>query len=49
MAVEPSGVREGLRVEGLVSAQEKAIALFAEVEARALVAPGVSACGAGGR
>ncbi|WP_329490400.1 aminopeptidase P family protein [Kitasatospora sp. NBC_01246] len=41
MAVEPSGAQEVRRVEGLVSAQEKAIALFAEAEARELVAPGV--------
>ncbi|MFF1905610.1 M24 family metallopeptidase [Kitasatospora sp. NPDC058218] len=41
MAVEPSTAQEARRVEGLVSAQEKAIALFAEVEARALVVPGV--------
>ncbi|MFD7915817.1 M24 family metallopeptidase [Streptomyces sp. NPDC059752] len=31
---------EGRRVHGLVSAQEKAIALFEEVQARGLVAPG---------
>ncbi|MEU8827341.1 M24 family metallopeptidase [Streptomyces sp. NPDC048636] len=35
MAVEESG-----RIAGLIAAQEKAIALFAEVEARGLVAPG---------
>lgn len=35
------GTQEGLRAEGLVAAQEKAIALFAEVETRGLVAPGV--------
>ncbi|MER7908865.1 M24 family metallopeptidase [Streptomyces sp. NPDC096068] len=33
---------ENKRVAGLVAAQEKAIALFAEVEARGLVAPGRS-------
>ncbi|MFG3056158.1 M24 family metallopeptidase [Kitasatospora sp. NPDC048239] len=41
MAVETSQAREIERAEGLVAAQEKAIALFAEVEARGLVAPGV--------
>ncbi|MFD9903403.1 M24 family metallopeptidase [Streptomyces sp. NPDC059063] len=40
MAVEPSGPDEARRVDGLVAAQENAIALFAEVEARGLVAPG---------
>jgi Xaa-Pro aminopeptidase len=35
------GVLEDRRVEGLVAAQERAIALFAEVEARGLVAPAV--------
>ena len=39
MTVE-RGVSEDRRVEGLVAAQEKAIALFAEVEARGLVVPG---------
>jgi Xaa-Pro aminopeptidase len=33
--------QEGRRAEGLVAAQEKAIRLFAEVEARGLVAPGL--------
>ncbi|MFF2040185.1 M24 family metallopeptidase [Kitasatospora sp. NPDC058170] len=42
MAVEISqAAREAGRAEGLVAAQEKAIALFAEMEARGLVAPGV--------
>ncbi|MFJ9950408.1 M24 family metallopeptidase [Kitasatospora sp. NPDC091207] len=41
MTVEPSGAQEARRVEGLVSAQEKAITLFAEIEARGLVVPGV--------
>ncbi|MFC0844194.1 M24 family metallopeptidase [Streptomyces noboritoensis] len=36
-----TGAEEARRVAGLVAAQEKAIALFAEVEARGLVAPGV--------
>lgn len=35
------GAGEAARVAGLVAAQEKAVALFAEVEARGLVAPGV--------
>ncbi|WP_240361939.1 M24 family metallopeptidase [Streptomyces sp. MBT27] len=38
--LEP-GAAEARRVEGLVAAQAKAVALFAEVEARGLVAPGV--------
>ncbi|MFD9792515.1 M24 family metallopeptidase [Streptomyces sp. NPDC059070] len=41
MAIEVSVPDEDARVAGLVAAQEKAIALFAEVEARGLVAPGV--------
>ncbi|MGW8378221.1 M24 family metallopeptidase [Streptomyces sp. ODS28] len=36
-----SDAEEARRVAGLVEAQEKAVALFAEVEARGLVAPGV--------
>ncbi|MFE0171330.1 M24 family metallopeptidase [Streptomyces sp. NPDC059002] len=36
-----AGTDEARRVAGLVAAQEKAVALFAEVEARGLVAPGV--------
>ncbi|MET9398064.1 M24 family metallopeptidase [Kitasatospora sp. NPDC002965] len=42
MGVESSGngTPEAGRAEGLIEAQEKAIALFAEVEARGLVAPG---------
>ncbi|GGP33491.1 M24 family metallopeptidase [Streptomyces melanogenes] len=36
-----AGAEEARREAGLVAAQEKAIALFAEVEARGLVAPGV--------
>ncbi|MFI6445939.1 M24 family metallopeptidase [Kitasatospora sp. NPDC050543] len=40
MAVEASHELEAQRAEGLVAAQKKAIALFAEVEARGLVAPG---------
>ncbi|CAM5464879.1 MULTISPECIES: M24 family metallopeptidase [Streptomyces] len=38
--LEP-GAAEARRVEGLVAAQAKAVALFAEVEARGIVAPGV--------
>ncbi|MFF2520779.1 M24 family metallopeptidase [Streptomyces liangshanensis] len=41
MTVDTAGSGEARRVAGLVAAQEKAIALFAEVEARGLVAPGV--------
>lgn len=41
MAVKPPKHDEARRVAGLEAAQEKAIALFAEVEARGLVAPGV--------
>ncbi|MFJ8309567.1 MULTISPECIES: M24 family metallopeptidase [unclassified Streptomyces] len=41
MAVASTGPQEDLRVAGLVAAQEKAVALFAEVAARGLVAPGV--------
>ncbi|MFB7663677.1 M24 family metallopeptidase [Kitasatospora sp. NPDC056138] len=40
MTVDPTGPHEDRRAEGLVAAQEKAVALFAEVEARGLVAPG---------
>ncbi|TVL88743.1 M24 family metallopeptidase [Streptomyces sp. SAJ15] len=40
MPVAATGSEEARRVAGLVAAQEKAIALFAEVEARGLVAPG---------
>ncbi|MEV6862376.1 hypothetical protein AB0M44_15440 [Streptosporangium subroseum] len=36
-----SGPEEARRVAGLVAAQEKAVALFAEAERRGLVAPGV--------
>lgn len=36
-----AGTQEGRRAEGLVAAQEKAIRLFAEIEARGLVAPGI--------
>ncbi|MFJ1705581.1 M24 family metallopeptidase [Kitasatospora sp. NPDC088346] len=41
MTADDSGLREARRAEGLVAAQRKAIALFAEAEARGLVAPGV--------
>ncbi|MFJ2771001.1 M24 family metallopeptidase [Streptomyces sp. NPDC087300] len=41
MAVEVSAEAEEQRVAGLVAAQEKAVALFAEVEARGLIVPGV--------
>ncbi|MFI6685929.1 M24 family metallopeptidase [Streptomyces sp. NPDC050485] len=41
MTVAATGPEEALRVAGLVAAQEKAVALFAEVAARGLVAPGV--------
>ncbi|WP_406193062.1 aminopeptidase P family protein [Kitasatospora sp. NBC_01560] len=40
MTAENPDVLELRRAEGLVAAQEKAVALFAEVEARGLVAPG---------
>lgn len=40
MTSDHRGLEEALRVAGLVAAQEKAIALFAEVEARGLVTPG---------
>ncbi|MYV51745.1 M24 family metallopeptidase [Streptomyces sp. SID3212] len=41
MTVDAAGPEEARRVAGLVGAQEKAIALFEEVEARGVVAPGV--------
>ncbi len=41
MASERPGPEEDQRVAGLIAAQEKAIALFDEVEARGLVTPGV--------
>ncbi|MER8185019.1 M24 family metallopeptidase [Kitasatospora sp. NPDC094015] len=41
MAVETSQELEARRAEALVAAQEKAVALFAEVERRGLVEPGV--------
>ncbi|MFJ2747551.1 M24 family metallopeptidase [Streptomyces sp. NPDC087297] len=40
MTVGTTDAAEDRRVHGLVAAQEKAIALFAEVEARGLVVPG---------
>ncbi|WP_043268851.1 M24 family metallopeptidase [Streptomyces sp. CT34] len=40
MTDETADAQETRRVEGLVAAQEKAVALFAEVERRGLVTPG---------
>ncbi|MGW7227779.1 hypothetical protein [Streptomyces cyaneofuscatus] len=42
MTSELSGPDEDARAAGLVAAQEKAVALFAEVETRELVTPGVA-------